>query len=548
MLHRLKAGYALAIIGLLFFCHKNGSWAADVLVSPGQLSAALQNAIPGDNLLLQPGTYNGGLYRLGLSDVTIRSADPTDLAIIQGGTNGLQLSAAQRVTLEDLVFEQQVINGINIDDAGDLSTPSTEITLRRVTFRDVGTTGNHDGIKLSGVNDFLLDQVQVLNWGNGGSAVDMVGSHRGLIQNSLFRDDNLGLGGSGLRPKGGSKQITFRANRIEMPIGAGRAITAGGSTDSQFFRFVDGDSNYEADEIVAEGNVILGGRAAMSYVNIDGGLFHHNYVERPGNWTLRILNENQGSSIVDTQNGVFRDNVVNFNDTATEYSQAVNIGSETAASSFVFSGNSWLNLADPTPAGSTPTLPSPEENGTYGLDSNIDPNSVIAWEFDWGIWLVNASDSVSEYTVTNPEQQFELASAGTTAEFVPSQSEPFVGEWEFAALTNGDLQLAPFSQLILANASNAPLPDTDADGDVDGADFLAWQRGFGGAAAQLADGNFDGDGDVDVADLQLWLSSYGASASPLTAAVANRVIPEPCAISLMLIALTAGGSFRSLSK
>src|SRR5690606_9176876 len=110
------------------------------------------------------------------------------------------------------------------------------------------------------------------------------------------------------RPKGGSKNIVIRANRFEIGGDVGRAIQAGGSTGAEFFRFIDDDAGYEAAEITAEGNVVIGGGAAFSYVNIDGGVYHHNYAHRPQNWAIRVLNENPGQSIVDTQNGEFRDN------------------------------------------------------------------------------------------------------------------------------------------------------------------------------------------------------------------------------------------------
>jgi hypothetical protein len=51
--------------------------------------------------------------------------------------------------------------------------------------------------------------------------------------------------------------------------------------------------------------------------------------------------------------------------------------------------------------------------------------------------------------------------------------------------------------------------DFDGDGDVDGGDFLAWQRGLGTSSATIADGDADGDGDVDDADLAQWASHYG---------------------------------------
>ena len=79
------------------------------------------------------------------------------------------------MTIADLVFRNQIDNGLNLDDGGSFDTPATNITLRNLTVRDIVSAGNHDGIKLSGVNDFLIENVEVLNWGTGGSAVDMVG-------------------------------------------------------------------------------------------------------------------------------------------------------------------------------------------------------------------------------------------------------------------------------------------------------------------------------------------------------------------------------------
>lgn len=60
----------------------------------------------------------------------------------------------------------------------------------------------------------------------------------------------------------------------------------------------------------------------------------------------------------------------------------------------------------------------------------------------------------------------------------------------------------------------AALGDFDTDGDTDGSDFLAWQRGFGmpGAAA-ITDGDADGNGSVDAEDLAAWLDNYGIGAT-----------------------------------
>jgi hypothetical protein len=72
--------------------------------------------------------------------------------------------------------------------------------------------------------------------------------------------------------------------------------------------------------------------------------------------------------------------------------------------------------------------------------------------------------------------------------------------------------------------------DFDGDGDVDGRDFLAWQRGFGiTSGAPSAQGDANGDGAVDAADLEFWQSQYGAeelSALHLPPSALNS-IPEP---------------------
>jgi PEP-CTERM motif-containing protein len=67
--------------------------------------------------------------------------------------------------------------------------------------------------------------------------------------------------------------------------------------------------------------------------------------------------------------------------------------------------------------------------------------------------------------------------------------------------------------------SNILLGDFDDDGDVDGADLLEWQRGFGST--------YDSD---DLAD---WKSGFGTSITP--AAVAAASVPEPASLALIVL-------------
>lgn len=101
-----------------------------------------------------------------------------------------------------------------------------------------------------------------------------------------------------------------------------------------------------------------------------------------------------------------------------------------------------------------------------------------------------------------------------------------------ALFTDIDVSVIPF-----APPEDA---DFDADGDVDGADFLAWQRGVGGVnGTDLADGNANGDTAVDGADLAIWESQFG------TATINASSVPEPASLALGGMALAACASIAA---
>lgn len=86
-----------------------------------------------------------------------------------------------------------------------------------------------------------------------------------------------------------------------------------------------------------------------------------------------------------------------------------------------------------------------------------------------------------------------------------------------------------FSSIVLSNFQLFT-GDFDEDGDVDGVDFLTWQRSLG-----VDDGgDADFDGDTDENDLLIWQATYGQSAPLASSSVA---VPEPGTIWLALGAL-----------
>ncbi len=83
---------------------------------------------------------------------------------------------------------------------------------------------------------------------------------------------------------------------------------------------------------------------------------------------------------------------------------------------------------------------------------------------------------------------------------------------------------------ILRLLTATPNADFDQDLDVDGQDFLTWQRGFGlTTGAGLSNGDASSNGMVDEADLSIWQDQYG-SISTVSVAV-----PEPTSLLLLVL-------------
>lgn len=335
------------------------------VTSVDELREALRNAEPGTSVLLAPGEYAGGLYVEGLrgeegNPIVIGAVDPDDPPRLVGGSQAIHLSGAAYVELRDLCISGQSGNGINIDDGGSFDTPAHHITLRRLTVMDVGPQGNRDGIKLSGVDDFVLEACRIERWGDGGSGIDMVGCHRGRIELCSFAARE-GFGSNAVQTKGGSAEVTVR--RCLFEHAGGRAVNIGGSTGLQFFR--PQGVGYEARDITVEGSVFVGSQAPCAFVGVDGAKVEYNTIYLPQKWAIRILQETTEPGFVPCRNGVFRHNIVVFQ--SDKWSEGgVNIGPNTAPASFLFDGNLWY--CKDRPDRSRPALPTEETDGRYGQD------------------------------------------------------------------------------------------------------------------------------------------------------------------------------------
>ena len=333
---------------------------------------AAARATPGSAVRVHPGVYNGGislgtLHAREDAPIWIGGADPASRPVIEGGANGFHLSRARYVILHDLEIRNATGNGVNSDDGGEYANPDAahHQVFRSLLIHSIGGNGNQDGLKLSGIRHFVVDNCEIARCGGAmsGSGIDMVGCHHGVIARSSLHD----LSGNGVQTKGGTSDVEIRWCRL---TSAGeRALNIGGSTGFEFFRppLSPDAPNAEARDIRAYANVIVGASTPVAFVGAVECRFSHNTVVNPRTWLLRILQETTSTPAFDfmpCSDNIVASNIIYFERSVIR--THLNIGGGTSPATFDFANNLWF--AHDTPAASRPTLPAPETDGIYAVD------------------------------------------------------------------------------------------------------------------------------------------------------------------------------------
>lgn len=331
-------------------------------------------ATPGTAIRLGPGQHGGGQFVTDLrgtaaAPIWIGGAPGQARPQIVGGGNALQLVRPAYVVVHDLEVTGQTANGINIDDGGDFAdeTAAHHVVLRDLYVHDVGTGGNNDCVKVSGVNDLAILDVRIEDCGAGGSGVDHVGCHRSVVARSTFG----GVMSNAIQAKGGSTDVDVRQNRIA--IDGARAVNLGGSTDLDLFRppLSTAAPNAEARRIRVFDNVITGltsSATPFAFVGCVDCLAAHNLVRGGQRWHVRILQETAtqgGFTFEPARDGRVIANSFVF--ASSSLATAVNVGAGTEPTTFTFSHNLWY--AADAPGASSPDLPAAETGGVIGLPS-----------------------------------------------------------------------------------------------------------------------------------------------------------------------------------
>lgn len=189
-------------------------------------------------------------------------------------------------------------------------------------------------------------------------------------------------------------------------------------------------------------------------------------------------------------------------------------------------------------------FPYTSANGMVG-ETNLNsvlPSGTYKFTFDYVPGPEGAAGGMMSATVgnffhvTQPIGTLQAGIPGTTTrpwdtDFFPLDSFGFVQRYRSSFPGHEGPYSLTISDVTYTGGSAIHAGDFDGDGDVDGADFVAWQTNFPKASgAKWADGDADSDGDVDGADFVVWQTNFPFTPSPGTSPV-----PEPQSVLLLVV-------------
>jgi len=333
---------------------------------------AAQQAVPGTAVRVHAGTYGSvwieNLAGAADAPIWIGGAPGEARPVISGGGDGVGLVQVAYLVIHDLEVTGASANGINAADGGDRDNElaTHHLVFRDLYIHDIGSGGNEDCLKLSGVNDHVVVDSELARCGgDGASGIDQVGCHRGLIARNYVHE--MAVGGNCVQAKGGSADIEFRWNRLESCGALG--VKMGGNTGDDYYRpsLSTTETNSEASDIRAIANAIVGAEASISYSSCVGCAAVNNTIVDPDQWIARILQTRASDATYTFEpcsDGRFVNNLVFYDRSLLSEWEDINVGAGTEPDSFLFSHNLWY--AHDEPGASAPTLPGTVEGDVVG--------------------------------------------------------------------------------------------------------------------------------------------------------------------------------------
>ncbi len=280
--------YTNILFALLLFLHTSSIWGQSTWYvattgndnNPGTQSApfksipkAIEEANPGDEILLRGGNYVSNEIRIGKNNLSLRSY-PGEWAIITAITSDEDIASCIWYNepdvvgglLENLEIIGGAFYGVSFETNWEWGLPDTERHgVRGVTIRNckIHHTGRDcikikpgcDGIQVlnceihhSGVGYLNLPE----NGGPNAEGIDNVNGNLMVVRGCYFHD----ISTSGVYAKGGAKGCKIEEN-LFINIAEG-GILLGFYTDADYFDTSSNPEYYECINSIARNNIIIG--------------------------------------------------------------------------------------------------------------------------------------------------------------------------------------------------------------------------------------------------------------------------------------------------
>ena len=334
------------------------------------IAKAVEKAQPGTAIRLKPGEYTPGGSLIAFIENLRGTADkpiwiggmPGEARpVLKGGNEAIHVVRGSYLVFHDMEITGAKGNGFNFDDGGDFNdmNAASNIVFRGIYIHNIGSGGNQDNFKFSGLNNYYVYDCEASFGGTGDSSgIDQVGCHNALITRNYFHDQ----GGNAFQFKGGSFDAVITQNLL-VECGE-RAVIMGGTTDLELFRpsLSATAVNHEAVNIYTYSNVIIGTLAPFAFVSARNCYAINNTVISPGYFLFRILQEGG----VD---GACRGNTVanNIFYYGNEVQEHINIGRNTEPETFVVKNNLFYNYDAPSSRFEIPDMMN-FENSIFGVN------------------------------------------------------------------------------------------------------------------------------------------------------------------------------------
>ena len=201
-----------------------------------------------------------------------------------------------------------------------------------------------------------------------------------------------------------------------------------------------------------------------------------------------------------------------------------------AAQAAGFSSTDW-HFVNPWNA----TQP-PNTSGPHVASVSFNANTNQSFDISFSAPIDTATIDTNDFVFENTDFSFTLTGGDlfvvnptSTAVTIQFRDLPLLnGNWEFTVLSGSVTDSTGAGNPGFVSSFSVLNGDSDFDGDVDGNDFLNWQRGYGvespnGTSDQ---GDADHDLDVDANDLFVWQSNFGTPYTPIAASTIGTLLPE----------------------